>query len=149
MHNFDIARELHVADADVRQVTNFEDGGMAVLLADGRWFLRDTDGNWTFADSLEVKQPEPNTADDEEADTDVDEADEADEDDDADEADEADEGAGVPDPADDEVPTGSNAVVLSWVGDDAERARRALEQENAKSSPRKGLVSELEKRAGE
>jgi hypothetical protein len=62
-----------------------------------------------------------------------------------------------PPPSDDEVPeepiptvepvpTGTTAEVLAWVGDDKDRAHRALETEQASSSPRRGLVSELERK---
>lgn len=44
----------------------------------------------------------------------------------------------------DSVPDGSTADVLKWVGDDSVRARQALEAEQSKSTPRKGLVSALE-----
>lgn len=42
-----------------------------------------------------------------------------------------------------EVKTGTTKEVLEWVGDDKERARLALEHEEKDSSPRKGLVREL------
>jgi hypothetical protein len=44
-----------------------------------------------------------------------------------------------------EVPDGTSAEVLSWVGDDKGRAQAALDKENADESPRKGLTGELEK----
>ena len=44
-----------------------------------------------------------------------------------------------------EVPDGTTAEVLAWVGDDKERAQAALDKENADESPRKGLTGELEK----
>lgn len=48
-------------------------------------------------------------------------------------------------PADpDEVPAGSVAVVLAWVGEDRDRAMRALEAENAADKPRTTLVTALE-----
>jgi hypothetical protein len=43
----------------------------------------------------------------------------------------------------DEVPTGSTNDVLSWVGNDKSRARRALETENGKNQPRTTLVRQL------
>lgn len=50
-------------------------------------------------------------------------------------------------PVDDEpVPAGTIAEVLNWVGESAERARRALEVERAGRN-RTSLVYELEKRA--
>lgn len=46
-------------------------------------------------------------------------------------------------PADDEVPTGSADKVLAWVGDDTDRAAKALAAEQAAKRPRKGLVDAL------
>ena len=43
----------------------------------------------------------------------------------------------------DHVPSGSTKEVLQWVGDDKDKARRALEKEEAHEQPRKGLVREL------
>ena len=42
------------------------------------------------------------------------------------------------------VPEGTVKEILAWVGDNKDRAIFALEAENAKESPRKGLVSSLE-----
>lgn len=44
-----------------------------------------------------------------------------------------------------EVPDGTTAEVLQWVGDDKERAQKALDKEQAEESPRVGLTGELEK----
>lgn len=44
----------------------------------------------------------------------------------------------------DAVPAGDVATVLTWVGDDPARARRALEAEQARSRPRKGVLGPLE-----
>ena len=41
------------------------------------------------------------------------------------------------------VPDGSTADVLAWVDGDKDRARRALEKEQATETPRKGLSNEL------
>jgi hypothetical protein len=49
-----------------------------------------------------------------------------------------------PQSQEDDVPDGSIDDVLGWVGDDHERAQRALEAENEKTSPRTSLVSKLE-----
>lgn len=46
------------------------------------------------------------------------------------------------DPAVLEVPKGTSAEVLSWVGEDRDKAQLALSAENA-HKPRKGLVEEL------
>lgn len=43
----------------------------------------------------------------------------------------------------DEVPDGAARKVLDWVGSDPERARRAIEAEEYRDSPRKGLMSHL------
>lgn len=45
----------------------------------------------------------------------------------------------------DPVPEGSIAAVLEWVGDDADKAARALDAELAKDAPRSTLVAALEK----
>lgn len=42
-----------------------------------------------------------------------------------------------------EVPSGLVKEILDWVGDDKERASRALEVENSHKKPRKGVVKEL------
>lgn len=49
----------------------------------------------------------------------------------------------------DEVPDGSAETVLAWVGDDEDRARRALEVEQDREKPRSGLVATLQKKAGD
>lgn len=48
-----------------------------------------------------------------------------------------------PAPGPDEVPDGSTAEVLAWVGEDKDRAQRALDKENAGSRPRTTLVKPL------
>ena len=47
------------------------------------------------------------------------------------------------------MPEGTVAAVLGWVGDDRERAARALEAENATEKPRTTLVGALEALATE
>lgn len=42
------------------------------------------------------------------------------------------------------VPQGTVPEVMTWVGDDKERAQKALDAEQANERPRKGLVSSLE-----
>lgn len=44
----------------------------------------------------------------------------------------------------DEVPSGNIASVLSWVGDDKDRARRARDAESQKDSPRSSLIERLD-----
>lgn len=41
------------------------------------------------------------------------------------------------------VPTGTSKEVLAWVGDDKERAQRALDAEKSNTKPRVTLVNEL------
>lgn len=50
----------------------------------------------------------------------------------------------APDAKEGDVPSGTVPEVLSWVGDDKERAQKALDAENENDKPRKSLVSELE-----
>jgi hypothetical protein len=42
-----------------------------------------------------------------------------------------------------DVPSGTVPEILTWVGEDKERAQRALEVENADEKPRKGLIKAL------
>ena len=55
------------------------------------------------------------------------------------------DGTVVPDPPAELDIEASVAVVLSWVGEDQERAAVALVAERAKEKPRSGLVKSLEK----
>ena len=50
--------------------------------------------------------------------------------------------------AGDGMPDGTEKQVLDWVGEDTGRAAQALEAENAKGSPRKGLVTKLHAMVG-
>jgi len=43
-----------------------------------------------------------------------------------------------------EVPTGTTAEILKWVGDDKDRAQAALDEEQKADRPRSGLTGELE-----
>lgn len=43
-----------------------------------------------------------------------------------------------------EVPVGTSAEIQDWVGDDKDRAQRALDAENQNTEPRKGLSKYLE-----
>ncbi|SDN73687.1 hypothetical protein [Allokutzneria albata] len=62
---------------------------------------------------------------------------------------EQEEGAGgQPSTPIDDVPEGSVAAVLEWVGDDATRAQAALEVEQAREQPRTSLLTALEKVVG-
>lgn len=44
----------------------------------------------------------------------------------------------------DDVPSGTVPEILTWVGEDVDRAKRALAKESEDKKPRKGLVSQLE-----
>lgn len=48
-------------------------------------------------------------------------------------------------PGGDAVPDGTTEEVIAWVGDDKDRAKRALDKENAGDNPRVTLVEPLEK----
>lgn len=50
----------------------------------------------------------------------------------------------APRPESNEVPVGTSAEIQEWVGDDKDRAQRALDAENEYSEPRKGLSKHLE-----
>lgn len=43
----------------------------------------------------------------------------------------------------DAVPAGTVKEILTWVGEDPERAQKALDEETANEKPRKGLVESL------
>lgn len=49
----------------------------------------------------------------------------------------------APDANPEDVPAGSIPEILTWVGEDVERAQKALGVELADAKPRKGLVSQL------
>lgn len=49
-----------------------------------------------------------------------------------------------PSPAKPEVPVGTIEKLLTWVGDDKDRAQLVLDQELAEERPRKSLTSQLE-----
>ncbi len=46
------------------------------------------------------------------------------------------------------VPSGSEKDVLGWVGEDRERAQAALDLEQARETPRKGLAAKLQALVG-
>lgn len=52
-------------------------------------------------------------------------------------------------PDGDTVPDGTAQDVLSWVGDDKDRAAQALEAEHGRDKPRSTLIAALEKLAGQ
>lgn len=41
------------------------------------------------------------------------------------------------------VPSGTVPEILTWVGEDADRAKRALDVENENERPRRGLIKQL------
>ena len=49
----------------------------------------------------------------------------------------------TPSPAKSHVPAGTIAEIIRWVGDDKDRAQRALDEENKQEKPRKSLTSQL------
>ncbi len=53
---------------------------------------------------------------------------------------------GVTEPEPEPVKEGSVAEVMTWVGDDSDRAKRALAKEKAATQPRSSLVTLLEKK---
>lgn len=59
-----------------------------------------------------------------------------------------DPGAGADEPTDGEVPQGNAEEVLAWVAGDLERARQALDAEQARDKPRTTLAAKLERIAG-
>lgn len=59
-----------------------------------------------------------------------------------------DPGGGPPPPPSEMDIDGPVKDVLAWVGDDPDRAREALQAEQAKEQPRSTLVKQLEKTAG-
>lgn len=57
--------------------------------------------------------------------------------------------AAEPEPDDpNAVPEGTVKEIIAWVGDDTDRAARALETERASNEPRKGLMRQLEEKIG-
>lgn len=50
----------------------------------------------------------------------------------------------TPTPAEPTVPVGTIGELLKWVGDDKNRARRVLAQENSEDKPRKSLTAQLQ-----
>lgn len=59
-----------------------------------------------------------------------------------------DEGDGTGPAGEGEVPGGTADEVLAWVGEDRERATRALQAEQGRDKPRTTLTTQLEKLAG-
>jgi hypothetical protein len=141
MNKPEAARLLGVADTDVRYVGAY-DGGTEVLLLDGRRVLVSDDGGWyTLDDHPAAAQLRPwEGSSDEPTPSHDPPADEPGEEPDGDSESIDTDGDGVPD--------GSSAAVLRWVGDDHDRAARALLVEQERETPRKTLMGELQKRSG-
>lgn len=119
MERAEAARRLHVAEQDVRSIEPHSNG-VVVTLADGTTRLL-TEHGWEHytapAEGLDASdEPEAAPAPSAERVTDV------------------------------EVPDGSIREILTWVGDDQERALEALRAERARPTPRKTLVNELKGR---
>lgn len=134
-----VARMLRVADADVRKVihdveknhyvVDLVDGGKVLLHEAGKWFaLNDHRSIKNMerapapesAPTEQVSKPEPQ---------------------------ESAPSVEVPAPVavEDDVPNGTANDVISWVGDDKDKASRALEAERAKDKPRSVLITTLER----
>lgn len=125
----DAARRLGMAVAEVVQVHDAGDGGSIVVTHDGYPTLVTADDQLVFGPEaiggrLDVAGvAAPVVSVDEES---VDDA-----------------GGG---PLDDvEVPDGTAAEVLAWVGDDPDRAGQALAHERARDRPRASVTGPLEK----
>lgn len=120
MDRFEAARVLGLADADVLGVEDTAHG-TAVTVRDGGDRLIAEDGVFALTghpSTAQLRRHEPAVADDVADDVDQD-------------------GDGVPD--------GSADGVLKWVGEDPERAARALEAEQERDSPRAVLSDKLRK----
>lgn len=133
MDRFEIARALSIAPADVSDAEHTNDG-VVVLVRDGGRRLIDTGGQiWALDDHPANRgrhrwqPPAPPAADDEASEEAKDDLAER-------------EGGGVP--------SGRAEDVLTWVGEDAERARQALTVETERDRPRSTLVERLQKLAG-
>lgn len=50
----------------------------------------------------------------------------------------------TPAPVEPSIPVGTVGELLTWVGDDKDRARRVLAQENSEDKPRKSLTAQLQ-----
>lgn len=127
MDKHEAGRVLGLADADVLSVEQTEDGAR-VTVRDGGDRLITDDGVFALSDhpataQLRRHEGDPASAEDSEP---------------YDPTQDDDPG----DPGTD-VPDGSADVVLTWVGDDAERAQRALAAEDKRDHPRSTLVAKL------
>lgn len=125
MDKHEAGRALGLADADVLSVEETEDGAR-VTVRDGGDRLITDDGVFALSDHPATAQLRRHGADDEAA-----------------EPDDVPDPEPSADPADDEVPDGTAEAMLAWVGDDAERAQRALAAEDKRDHPRSTLVAKL------
>lgn len=129
------ARAIGIAEQDVREVKPHE-GGVEIVGWDGTRRLLAEDGWYALDDHFAtagLRRWEPKAGDDESENEPEDELEEPPHDE-------------VRDLAV-EVPEGTVNEVLTWVGDDHDRAVAALHAELQRDTPRKGLVTDLEKRA--
>lgn len=143
MERGEVARMFNVAEADVADfgvlVLLKPDGVQRVATADGVFGVSDHVSNrqlrrWPAGDTVSGIEPvedEPTRPDAPAA--------------------EAEPATPAPDEAAhvDEVPDGTAAVVLSWVGSDQARAERAAAAEKDRDQPRSTLLAQLEKVAAQ
>lgn len=115
----EVATRLSVADADVHKIEQHPDG-LVVTLADGQRRLLTEVGWVPFTGEI----PCVVTEEDDEPVVDPEVCDRS---------------------ARDEVPTGNAGEVLKWVGNDYDRVIVALQAEEQRELPRKGLMAALQK----
>lgn len=133
MDRFEAARRLGLADADVLGVETTGDG-TKVTTRDGGDRLITEDAVLALIDHPATAQLRRHEA--------------TEQTDEAEPADEQTDGPGKTPGEDGEVPDGTADAVLTWVGEDSERAQRALDAETGRDHPRSTLVDKLRKLAG-
>lgn len=130
MDRFEAGRALGLADADIVGVEETEDG-TAVATRDGGDRLITADGVFALSDHPATKQLRRWKAEEQgeqlEAEPDEEDA------------------AAASASAGGEVPDGSADDVLTWVGEDLERAAEALAVEENREHPRSTLIAKLRK----
>jgi hypothetical protein len=144
MDRYEAARALGVADADVVEVAETENGTEVEVRDGGRRLIRD-DGVYALGDHPATRSlrrwPDTETAPAPAAGADGPA--------DADPTAEAASDTPAASEADAEsVPDGTAEDVLAWVGDDSDRAVAALEAEEKRDKPRGTLIAKLEKVVG-
>ncbi|GII88268.1 hypothetical protein Ssi03_62580 [Sphaerisporangium siamense] len=116
------ARAMGVAPREVNSVTDTQDGAVALMASGARRLIGD-DGYYALddhADNAHLRRAELTEPDIGGPDADG------------------------QDDAPEQVPDGTVEQVMTWVGEDAGRARAALEAEESRPSPRKSLITRLE-----